>query len=108
MLRDFFDQLMEGIRATIGLLTQQIVSRAAALIGPYARLVRARVDPYIAQGRARYQKFEPRERMLVQIAAALIGVLVVYNLVYLPIVGIGTTLQDKIAGRQRDLIDVRR
>ncbi len=108
MLRDLFESMMERIRTIVVPLARRGVSSAATFIGPYARQVRTRVDPYIEQGRARYQKLEPRERLLVQVAAALVGVLVVYNFVYLPIIGIGTTLQDKIAQRQRDLVDVRR
>jgi type II secretory pathway component PulM len=108
MLRDFFENLLERVRAIVAPLARQVVSRAGPVISPYARQVRARVDPYIEQGRARYQKLEPRERVLVQIAAVLVGALIVYNFVYLPIIGIGTSLQDKIAERQHDLVDVRR
>jgi type II secretory pathway component PulM len=108
MLRDLFESMIERIRALVEPLARQIVSRTGTLIGPYARQARTRVDPYIEQGRARYQKLEPRERWLVQIAAVLVGALVVYNFVYLPIIGIGTALQDKIAERRHDLVDVRR
>ncbi len=108
MLREFFYNLVERIRATLGPLARRVMSRAGTIIGPYARQVRRRVDPYIEQGRARYQKLEARERLLVQIAAALVGVLLVYNFVYRPIIGIGTTLQDKISQRQHDLVEVRR
>jgi type II secretory pathway component PulM len=93
MLREWF----ENLRA-----------RVMDLLRPYLKLMFARIDPLIAQGRSRYEKLEPRERILVQVAAGLIGILLAYNLIYSPIVDLGSGLQDKIAHRQRDLAEVRR
>ncbi|HEV2170553.1 MAG TPA: type II secretion system protein GspM [Candidatus Binatus sp.] len=75
---------------------------------PYLKLAATWVDPYIAQGRSRYEKLETRERILVQIAAGLLGIVLAYNLIYSPIVDLGSGLEDKIAQRQRDLAEVRR
>jgi|SRR5579863_6517510 len=77
-------------------------------LGPYIKLGRTRLDPLIDQARGRYQKLEPRERLLVQIAAGIFGLFLIYNLVYVPIVDLGSGLQDKIVQRQRDLAEVRR
>jgi type II secretory pathway component PulM len=74
----------------------------------YARRVDDLVSPYYRQLRARYYKLEKRERMLVRIAAAVIGAFIVYNLIYLPIVSYQAGLADEISARQRDLTDVRR
>ena len=60
------------------------------------------------QARGRYQKLEPRERILVQIAGGLVGIFLIYNLIYMPIVDLSSGLQDKITQRQQDLIEVRR
>ncbi len=75
---------------------------------PYLKQAAARVDPWLVQARGRYQKLEPRERILVQIAAGLVGVFLIYNLIYLPIVDLGSGLQEKIVQRQHDLVEVRR
>ncbi len=83
-------------------------ARLADLLRPYLKLAAARVDPWIAQARGRYQKLEPRERILVQIAGGLVGVFLIYNLIYIPIVDIGSGLQNKIIQRQQDLAEVRR
>ena len=47
--------------------------------------VRAALAPTIAAARGRYQKLEPRERVLVQIAGALVALFIGFNLIYLPI-----------------------
>jgi type II secretory pathway component PulM len=83
-------------------------ARLMDLIRPYLKQAATQVDPWIAQARGRYQKLEPRERILVQIAAGLLGVFLIYNLIYLPIVDLGSGLQDKIVQRQHDLVEVRR
>ena len=93
MFRDWFDNLR---------------ARLMDLLGPILKQGAARVDPILGQARGRYQKLEPRERVLVQIAAALIGVFLIYNLVYMPIVDLSSGLEDKIAQRQQDLTDIRR
>jgi type II secretory pathway component PulM len=83
-------------------------ARLMDLLRPYLKQGAARVDPWLAQARGRYQKLEPRERILVQIAAGLVGIFLVYNLIYMPIVDLSSGLQDKIAQRQNDLVEVRR
>ena len=83
-------------------------ARAMDLLRPYLKQAATRVDPLIAQARGRYQKLEPRERILVQIAAGLVGVFLIYNLIYVPIVDLSSGLQDKIVQRQQDLAEVRR
>jgi len=93
MLRDWIDNLR---------------ARVADLIRPYLKQAATRVDPLIAQARGRYQKLEPRERVLVHIAGGLVGVLLIYNLIYLPIVDLSAGLQNKIVQRQQDLAEVRR
>lgn len=93
MFRDWFDNLRE---------------RVMDLLRPMLKQAATRVDPILGQARGRYQKLEPRERVLVQIAAALIGVFLIYNLVYMPIVDLSSGLEDKIAQRQQDLTDIRR
>lgn len=83
-------------------------ARAMDLLRPYLKQAATRVDPLIAQARGRYQKLESRERILVQITAGLVGVFLIYNLIYVPIVDLSSGLQDKIVQRQQDLAEVRR
>jgi type II secretory pathway component PulM len=83
-------------------------ARAMDLLRPYLQQAATRVDPLIAQARGRYQKLESRERILVQIAAGLVGVFLIYNLIYMPIVDLSSGLQNKIVQRQQDLAEVHR
>ncbi|MGA8641918.1 type II secretion system protein GspM [Candidatus Binatus sp.] len=83
-------------------------ARIMDLLRPYLKQGATRIDPYIAQARSRYQKLEPRERILVQVAGGLLAVFLIYNLVYSPIVDLSSGLEDKIAQRQHDLAEVRR
>jgi len=82
--------------------------RVLDLIRPYLKQAATRVDPLIAQARGRYQKLEPRERILVQVAGGLVGIFLIYNLIYMPIVDLSSGLQGKIVQRQQDLTEVRR
>jgi type II secretory pathway component PulM len=75
---------------------------------PQTRRLRAEIDPYVAQARARYDKLEKRERLLVQIAAGLLALLVVYNLIYSPIADYLVGLDERIAAREHDLASVPR
>ncbi len=93
MFREWIDNLRERMRD---------------LIRPWLKQASTRVDPLIAQARGRYQKLEPRERILVQIAGVLVAIFLLYNLVYMPIVDLSSGLDAKIAQRQQDLADVRR
>jgi type II secretory pathway component PulM len=93
MLREWIDNLRARVRDLIRPLLKQAATRA---------------DPLLAQARSRYQKLEPRERILVQIAGGLLAVFLVYNLVYVPIVSLSSGLEDKITQRQHELAEVRR
>ena len=92
MLREYLSKLERWLRATLG---------------PRIDQLRERTDPLIAQGRARYQKLESRERLLVQIGAALIAIFLLYNLIYSPIVDFSTDLDQRITQREHDLGSVR-
>ncbi len=87
---------------------ENLRERAMDLLRPYLKQAASRVDPLIVQARGRYQKLESRERILVQIAAGLVGVFLIYNLIYLPIVDLSSGLQARIVQRQQDLAEVRR
>jgi type II secretory pathway component PulM len=93
MLREWLENLRE---------------RLTEFLRPSLTRAGARIDPLIAQARGRYQKLEPRERLLVRAAAVVLGIFLLYNLIYLPIVGLSSGLEGRIAQRQLDLADVRR
>ena len=83
-------------------------NRISDFLKPQTRRLRAQVDPYLAQARARYDKLERRERLLVQIAAGLLSLFLVYNLIYSPISDYVDGLDERIASREHDLAGVQR
>jgi Type II secretion system (T2SS), protein M len=82
--------------------------RISAYLEPQTRRLRAQIDPYLAQARARYDKLEKRERLLVQIAAGLFALFMLYNLIYSPIVDYVEGLDERIVMREHDLAGVQR
>jgi type II secretory pathway component PulM len=87
---------------------ENLRARTMDLLRPRLKQAATLIDPYIAQARGRYQKLEPRERILVQVAGGLVAIFLAYNMVYLPIVDLSSGLESKIAQRQQDLVEVRR
>ena len=86
----------------------RILKRTGSFYQPYAARIRPYVGPYIDRLRARYERLEPREKTLVQIAGALIGVFLAYNLVYSPFEGLRQDLSDRTETRERQISEVRR
>lgn len=82
--------------------------KVAAALAPLIQQERARLAPLIAQLRGRYDKLEPRERILVQIAGALLAVIIVWSFIVSPLAGAIGGLDGRIAARQHDLDSVRR
>jgi type II secretory pathway component PulM len=86
----------------------RVLRRAGSFYQPYAERMRPYIGPYIYRAQARYQRLEPREKILVQIAGALIGVFLAYNLVYSPFEGLRQDLSDRTETRARQISEVRR
>ncbi|HUO04301.1 MAG TPA: type II secretion system protein GspM [Candidatus Binataceae bacterium] len=85
-----------------------IWGRALELLRPVIARLSPIATPYVEQARARYQKLEPREKVLVRIAGGLVTILFVYNFMFLPIMNFASGLQDRIIQRQTDVLMVRR
>lgn len=54
-----------------------------------------------------YSKREQREKLLLRILGVVLGVIVLYDFIYLPIAGLGEGLGDRVAIRQQQLAEVR-
>jgi type II secretory pathway component PulM len=89
-------------------IRERIADAFHAVAGEQLKQISERMDPMVSDLRARYQKLEPREKVLVQIAGALLAVFLVYNLVYGPIRNLRESLDSRIAARQKELAEVRR
>ncbi len=87
---------------------EMLGARLKDFAAPYVARLSARFDPLYAQWRDRFLKLERRERILVQAAAALVAILVAYNLIYRPIAAIPSLMRDRVEKRERDLAEIRR
>lgn len=79
---------------------ESVASREAAR---FARLA----APAWSVARAWYSKREPREKLLLRVFGAVLGVVVLYNFVITPIAGLGGGMGDRVAARERQLVTVR-
>jgi type II secretory pathway component PulM len=79
---------------------ESVVSREAAR---FARLT----APAWSVARAWYSKREPREKLLLRVFGAILGVVVFYNFIFTPIAGLGGGFGDRVAARERQLVEVR-
>jgi hypothetical protein len=98
--------MLEELRKVIGERTGAIGARLSAILADGTARLRTALAPTIAAARGRYQKLEPRERVLVQVAGALVALFIAFNLVYLPIQGALGGLGDRIQERQHDAVEV--
>ena len=89
-------------------IRERIAHAFHAVADEQLKLISERMDPIVSNLRARFQKLEPREKVLVRIAGALLAVFLVYNLVYGPIRSLRESLDSRIAARQKELAEVRR
>ena len=98
--------MLEELRKVIAERTGAIGARLSAILAHGTARLRTALAPTIAAARGRYQKLEPRERVLVQVAGALVALFIAFNLVYLPIQGALGGLGDRIQERQHDAVEV--
>lgn len=80
--------------------------RLAERLSPLWENVRARTQEALAPMRARYQKLEPRERLLVRALGLVLAIVLAYNFVYSPISSAVGGLSARIEQRRRDAVDV--
>jgi Type II secretion system (T2SS), protein M len=98
----------EELRKVIGERLGPIGARLTAILDDGTARVRTALAPAIAAARGRYQKLESRERVLVQIAGALVALFIAFNLVYLPIQDALGGLGERVQERQHDAVEVAR
>ena len=86
-------------------MIEQLRNRIAEIfapLAPYVAQAREAAGPYLAQAQARYQKLEPRERLLVRVAGAVFGLFMVYSFVYGPIMAWRDAIDTSLETRRRE------
>lgn len=104
MLEELRDQIR---RRVLGALDGPLKA-ARAKLEPVLAAARAKLEPVLAPARARYQRLEPREKLLVRVAAAALAFVFVYDFIYQPFQDWREGLGDRIVARQRELAEVER
>lgn len=94
--------MFDALRKRLGAAGGGVSERLA----PVWKTLKARVGEALAPLRARYQKLEPRERVLVRILGLVLAIIVAYNFVYLPISGAVGSLGGRIQQREHDAVQV--
>jgi hypothetical protein len=89
-------------------LARRILGRIRQIYDPYVERIRPYVAPTISRLRARYDRLEPREKILVQIAAAISAVFLGYNLIYTPVQNLRADLSQRTEARRHQILEVRR
>jgi type II secretory pathway component PulM len=94
---------MKSILAKIG---RWFAAQLDEAFGPLLRRAGGRLAPLTAQVRTRYQRLEPRERTLLQIAGAVFAIFIAYNFIYLPFQDWQQSLQTALETRRGELTQV--
>src|SRR5580658_6573406 len=98
----------ERMRALAGApLVRRSIDRVNAIAQRESERVGQLIAPAWQGAYAWYSKREQREKLLVRILGVVLTVIVLYNFVYLPLVGLGEGVGDSVATRQQQLIEVR-
>ena len=79
---------------------ESVASREAARVAQLTA-------PAWGVARAWYSKREPREKLLLRVFGAVLGVVVFYNFIFTPIACLGGGFGDRLAARERQLVEVR-
>ncbi|HUN59919.1 MAG TPA: type II secretion system protein GspM [Candidatus Binataceae bacterium] len=107
-LRDLLARIGNAVAALLtAIISSRLVRLVATALGRLLNPLIQRLTPAYRSGYAWYEKREARERLLIKVAAAIVGVFILYNWIYLPIAGLNNGMQDRIEARQRELIQVR-
>jgi|HubBroStandDraft_5_1064220.scaffolds.fasta_scaffold130810_1 type II secretory pathway component PulM len=85
---------------------RKLLAQLLRPLAPYRERVGDAISPAVGQLQSRYQKLEPREKMLVKIAGAVVTLFLAYNLIYSPISNWRDSLDTTLETRHRELGEV--
>jgi type II secretory pathway component PulM len=85
---------------------RKLLAQLLRPLAPYRERVGDAISPAVGQLQSRYHKLEPREKMLVKIAGAVVTLFLAYNLIYSPISNWRDSLDTTLETRHRELGEV--
>ena len=109
-------ELSEKLRAAIGeriravadaSFVRRLSERANSVVERETERVGRLIAPAWQTASGWYSKREQREKILLRVLGAVLGVIVLYNFIYQPLISLGEGIGDRVAARQQQLTDVR-
>jgi hypothetical protein len=98
----------ERMRAIAGApLVRRSIDRLNAIAAGESERLGRLIAPAWQAAYGWYSKREQREKALLRILSVVLGVIVLYNFLYLPFVSLGEGVGDRVATRQQQLAEVR-
>jgi type II secretory pathway component PulM len=98
----------ERMRATANApAMRRLLARLESVASREAARLALLTAPIWSVARAWYSKREPREKLLLRVFGAVLGIVVFYNFIFAPIAGLGGGFGDRVAAREHQLIEVR-
>jgi type II secretory pathway component PulM len=98
----------ERMRALAGApMVRKSVEHVNTIVGRESERLGRRIAPAWQVAHGWYSRREQREKILLRVLGAVLGVIVLYNFIYVPFVGLGEGLGDRVATRQQQLAEVR-
>jgi hypothetical protein len=98
----------ERLRAMAGSPTvRKSIDRVNTLVEGESERFGRLIAPVYQTAHGWYSKREPREKFLLRIFSVVLGVIVLYNFIYLPFSGLGAGIGDQVSTRQQQLVEVR-
>jgi type II secretory pathway component PulM len=98
----------ERMRSLAGTaLVRKSIERVNTVVGRESERLGGLIAPAWQVAHGWYSKREQREKVMLRILGGVLGLIVLYNFIYLPFIGLGEGLGDQVTARQRQLIEVR-
>jgi len=107
-----FRELPEKLRNAAGgrmhaLAGTPIVRKSVDRVRSESERLARYIEPALQTAHGWYAKREQREKLLLRLLGVVLGVIVLYNFIYIPFMGLGVGLGDRVAARQQQLTEVR-
>jgi type II secretory pathway component PulM len=98
----------ERMRAIVNApAVQRLVARIESVASREAERIARFAAPGWNAAHGWYSKREQREKVLLRVLGAVLGVIVLYNFIYVPIMGLGMGYGDQVETREQQLVQVR-
>jgi type II secretory pathway component PulM len=99
------------IRERIAQLAAPWINAVAERARPVCRNIFARAEEITAPARktarAWYERREAREKLLLKVLGGILGVFLIYSLIFVPVIDLRDNLKARIVSRQQELVQVR-